>query len=102
MAVFCLVRCHASFPVKCLCDIACIQQQQSLTSQMQACKSYHEMLQKVYGPELVLKPHVMSANVLETEDADGESSFLLSMTVLEGMENSQHAADNSGALFLNG
>ena len=54
---------------------------------MQACKSYHEMLQKVYGSELVLKPHVMSANVLETVDAAGESFVLLLVECLSTYED---------------
>ncbi|KAL0045003.1 hypothetical protein WJX82_004834 [Trebouxia sp. C0006] len=34
----------------------------------QACTQYHAMLAKVYGPELVLDPHVMSVDALSEQD----------------------------------
>ena len=40
---------------------------------VQACTHYHAMLVKVYGPELVLEPYVMSADALTEQDTPGQA-----------------------------
>lgn len=44
---------------------------------VQACKHYHAMLAKVYGPELVLEPYVMSVDALDEQDTSGRASCTL-------------------------
>ena len=39
---------------------------------VQACKQYHAMLVKVYGPELVLEAYVMSVDALTEQDTPGQ------------------------------
>ncbi len=44
---------------------------------VQACTHYHAMLVKVYGPELVLEPYVMSVDALNEQDTPGQAPCAL-------------------------
>ena len=46
---------------------------------MQACRQYHSMLQKVYGPSLILEPHVMDVDAVTKYDTSGALSILAHM-----------------------
>ncbi|DBB05775.1 TPA: hypothetical protein ACH3X1_012371 [Trebouxia sp. C0004] len=43
----------------------------------QACQHYHAMLAKVYGPELVLEPYVMSVDALSDQESEELRNFRL-------------------------
>ena len=56
----------------------CLGQQLSLTAWLQACRQYHKMLHRVYGPTLILHPHVMDVSAMRDYNTCG-MLLLLSM-----------------------
>ncbi len=44
---------------------------------VQACKHYHAMVRKVYGPELVVEPYVISVDALSQQDTPGQAPCTL-------------------------
>ena len=39
---------------------------------LQACKDYHKMLLKVYGPAKVLSPYVLNIDAIDDYNAEGK------------------------------